>query len=385
MSRVSADGSSVTPVRSDSHPIWEVLWAKDGGGAVIVDTEFNQRFPPTGPMRWLPSDGSPALNLPANGSQAQWGSPAVPSDSSPALTDGDYANLIGQALADFGLQLSENGISDLIFQPLSLGDGRSLWIVHTVGLRDYSSQDHMVAVYEFSSGNWRQLSQFTFPDASDPETIPGPDYLAARSVQQRFIEPENGWLVVEGGIGAHGGTFHVLRFDGQSLSLEASNANGNPRAGLIEDINGDGHEEVLLDLTDFYIFSYAAGVRLINYEILRWDGSELVPVTLARLDNNSPAADLNNQAISLTEAELWKDARDVIGQARSQEPANETIQWNAAIIQTIAGARENANSSYPLMDRVFFGDYEAAVDMLRGYQPADLFSRQSPVIVGTSA
>jgi hypothetical protein len=155
------------------------------------------------------------------------------------------------------LQLSENGISDLIFQPLSLGDGRSLWIVHTVGLRDYSSQDHMVAVYEFNSGNWRQLSQFTFPDASDPETIPGPDYLAARSVQQRFIEPENGWLVVEGGIGAHGGTFHVLRFDGQSLSLEASNANGNPRAGLIEDINGDGHEEVLLDLTDFVQFVFS--------------------------------------------------------------------------------------------------------------------------------
>jgi hypothetical protein len=87
----------------------------------------------------------------------------------------------------------------------------------------------------------------------------------------------------------------------------------------------------------------------------------------------------------LNEAELWKDARMVINEALAQAPDNETIRWNAAVISTIANARENANSSFIIMDRLFFGDFGGIIDILRTYPPADLFTRESPLIVGTSA
>jgi hypothetical protein len=385
MHQIAPDGSSLTPLRTDNHPIWEVLWADDGSGAIIVDTQFNPQFPPTGPMRWLPSDGGPVLNLPANGSHARWGGSAVTLPTADSPTEADFANLETLALADFGFELSEDGINDLHHGRFNLGDGRSLWFIHTVGLRDFNLQNHSVGLYAFEDGRWQRLAVYIMPDFDDTDGIPGPDYMNIGSVQQVFIEPTNGWLSVEGGIGAHGGTLHILRFDGQSLTLEAQNSNGSPVAGRIEDINGDGRQEVLLDLSDFYIFSYAAGVRLINYNMLRWDGSDLVPVTLARLENTTTATDLNNQAINLTEAELWQDARQIINQAHSQAPDNETISWNAAFINTIADARENANSSFPIMDRVFFGDYNAVIDILRNYSAAEIFSLESPIIVGTSA
>ncbi|MFZ0545547.1 MAG: hypothetical protein WAM60_08915 [Candidatus Promineifilaceae bacterium] len=385
MYRISPDGSALTPLRTDSYPLSEVLWADDGSGALIVDTQYYQQYPPTGPLRWLPADGSPPLGLPASGSHARWGGPAVAVAPTGSPTEADFASLETQALSDFGFQFSDTGINDLYYGRFNLGDGRSLWFVHTVGLRDFENQNHAVGLYAFEGGSWQQLAVYIFPGFDDTAGIPGPDYMNVGSVQQVFIEPTNGWLSVEGGIGAHGGTIHVLRFDGQSLTLEAENSNGSPGAGLIQDINGDGRQEVLLNLTDYYIFAYAAGVRLINYNILRWDGSALVPVTLTRLENTTTATDLNNQAISLTEAELWKDAREIINQARSQEPDNETIGWNAAVINTIANARENANSSYPIMDNVFFGDYDRVIDMIRGYTPADIFNLQSPLIVGTSA
>lgn len=385
MSHISPDGSSVTDLRDAGYPLWEVLWAGDGSGAIIVDSEFNPRFPPSGPMRWLPTDGGPVLDLPAQGRMPRWGSPAAAPAPGSGPTQTDFDNLKTQALADFGIELLEDGINDLHYSRFNLGDGRSLWYIHTVGFRDFNLQNHAVGLYAFENSGWQNLADFIIPGFNDTEGIPGPDYMNAGSVQQVFIEPSNGWLSVEGGIGAHGGTMHVLRFDGQSLTLEAENANGSPVAGQIEDINGDGRQEVLLDLTDYYIFSYAAGVRLINYEIRRWDGSDLVPVTLTRLENTDTATDLNNQALNLTEAELWKDARMVIDLAAETDPENETIGWNAAVINTIADARENANSSFPIMDFVFLGDYETVINILRNYSAADIFNRESPIIVGTSA
>jgi tetratricopeptide (TPR) repeat protein len=385
MHRISLDGSTITPIRTDSHPIWEALWAKDGSGAIIVDTQFDQRYPPTGPLRWLPTDGGPILELPAHGSQLRWGKTAPVTTPENDPTANDFANLKSLYLSDFRIELSEVGISDLYYSRFNLGDGRSLWYMHTLGLRDFSNQNHSLGIYAFESGAWQQLAAYNFPGFDNPDEVTGPDILNIGAVKQTFIEPTNGWLVVDGNIGVHGGTYHVFRFDGQSLTLEAANANGNPGAGRIEDINGDDQQEVLLDLTSFYVFAYAAGVRIIEYEILKWDGSDLVKVELTRLDNTNQAAEVNNQAIDLAQAELWKDARMIINEAVHQEPDNEIIRWNEAVIETIADARENARSSYPLMDWVFFGDYEAVLNNMRTYAPSEIFSRQSPLIVGTSA
>ena len=40
---------------------------------------------------------------------------------------------------------------------------------------------------------------------------------------------------------------------------------------------------------------------------------------------------------------------------------------------------------YPLLSNVFYGDYAAAVDLMRPYSPEQVFSPDSPLIAGTVA
>ena len=51
--------------------------------------------------------------------------------------------------------------------------------------------------------------------------------------------------------------------------------------------------------------------------------------------------------------------------------SDETIDWNFGIIKLAAAAmaRHARNSGYPLQSNVFYGDYAAAVDLMRPYPP----------------
>ncbi len=75
MSAVPQDGADEgQPLRSDSYMQGEAAWAPDGSGAVIVDvTENAEAWPRIGPLRWLPLDGSAAVELPAEGHMLAWG------------------------------------------------------------------------------------------------------------------------------------------------------------------------------------------------------------------------------------------------------------------------------------------------------------------------
>ena len=44
-----------------------------------------------------------------------------------------------------------------------------------------------------------------------------------------------------------------------------------------------------------------------------------------------------------------------------------------------------ADSGYPLLSNVFYGDYAAAVDLMRPYNAAQIFSAQTPLVVGSTA
>ena len=44
-----------------------------------------------------------------------------------------------------------------------------------------------------------------------------------------------------------------------------------------------------------------------------------------------------------------------------------------------------ANSGYPLLSNIFYGDYDAAVDLMRPYNAAQIFSAQTPLVIGTTA
>jgi tetratricopeptide (TPR) repeat protein len=291
---------------------------------------------------------------------------------------------------------SPGGIAEIGVLPLTVNSGgQPLWAVFSVGMHGFGDppQNHFVALYTRSEAGWQELTRLELAGNLDPEAFePSPDYLFEGSLRQVNVEPSRIWLQVEGGVGAHGGTYHLLSFDGQALKVEVANSIPIPGGGGgLEDLNGDGVLEVLLDATDPYVFCYACGVRLVSFTVLRWDGSQMVEVPLTPLPESAPGdlRDLNNRAVELAQAGLWKDALATVEQALALDAQDETVAWNAALIRLTAEARRPPHDyesiGYPLLDRIFYGDYAAALDVMADYSVEELFSQPSPLVVGTVA
>jgi hypothetical protein len=76
MAQFDLDRAQITPLRADSHYLGhEILWAEDDRGAVVivrkrVGDELNHN---QGQLLWLPSDGTPALDLGLDGRWLRWG------------------------------------------------------------------------------------------------------------------------------------------------------------------------------------------------------------------------------------------------------------------------------------------------------------------------
>jgi hypothetical protein len=96
---------------------------------------------------------------------------------------------------------------------------------------------------------------------------------------------------------------------------------------------------------------------------------------------------MNNRAVELANGELWKDARQSIEGALEISGENETVYWNAVLIDLIAESREEEvkQSQYPLLNSIFLGDYESAVDLMRSHRPWELFSIESALVSRTAA
>jgi len=147
----------------------------------------------------------------------------------------------------------------------------------------------------------------------------------------------------------------------------------------------------LLNATDYYIFCYACGVRNVNYNVLRWDETKLISVTLTALPESAPPAlrELNDSAIALAQAGLWKEALATVEKALALKINDATFAWNAAYIRLNAEAKragaENTEDPYPILSHLFYGDFAAAVDVMRQTPPEQIFSANSPLITGTVA
>ncbi len=199
--------------------------------------------------------------------------------------------------------------------PLQVNPGqRPLWAVYSYGMRNWDLKpavDHFVAIYTQAQGKWLELARKSF-SANDPY-VAAPDYVGENGVTQVQIEPSRTWLTVDGGVGAHGGVFDVLSFDGTTLRAEVAGNAASPGLGRIQDVNGDGTPDVVLDVSDHYVFCYACGVTKIMYQVYAWDKAngqmaEMHIESMLMGQSGHPARDLTNQAVSLTEAGLWKDA-----------------------------------------------------------------------------
>ena len=287
---------------------------------------------------------------------------------------------------------SPGGIVEVGVLPLTVSSGSPpLWAAFSVGMRRFDPlQNHFVAIYTRNEAGWQELTRLELGEVSDSEAL-GPDYVSQGWVRQVNVEPSRIWLQLEGGVGAHSGTYHLLSFDGQALKVEVTGFNPSPGGSRVEDLNGDGVLEVLLDATDYYVFCYACGMRLVNFTVLRWDGSQMVEVPLTPLPESASTdlRDLNNRAVELAQAGLWKDALATIEQALALNAQDETVAWNAALIRLTAEARrppyDYESIGYPLLDRIFYGDYAAALDVMHPYSVEELFTQPSPLVVGTVA
>jgi hypothetical protein len=288
---------------------------------------------------------------------------------------------------------SLGGIAEVGVLPLTVSSGsQPLWAVFSIGMRGFGDplQNHFIAIYTRSDAGWQELTRLELGESSDPEAF-GPDYVFEGSVSQMNVEPSRLWLQIEGGVGAHGGAYHLLSFDGQTLGVEVAHFTPSPGGNRLEDLNGDGVLEVVLDATDPYVFCYACAVRLANFTVLRWDGSQMVEAPLTPLSESAPAdlRDLNNRAVELAQAGLWKDALATIEQVQGLDAQDETVVWNAALIRLTGEARrppyDYESIGYPLLDRISYGDYAAALDVVGDYGVEELFSQPSPLVVGTVA
>ena len=129
--------------------------------------------------------------------------------------------------------------------------------------------NHFVAIYTQANGDWQELARQEF-SSGDP-TVAAPDYVGEGGLAQVQIEPSHTWLALEGGAGAHSGVFELLDFDGQALRVQVNGFSSSPGVGTIQDVNGDGVPDVVLDASDYYVFCYACGVADIGFQVFAWD------------------------------------------------------------------------------------------------------------------
>jgi hypothetical protein len=300
------------------------------------------------------------------------------------------------------MQLPADAYSDVpALLPLTAPeDGPPLWALFSTGMRNYELDPvpaHFLAIFTKDDAGWRELTRIDLSAPASAEQMePAPDYVDPGGVRQVAIDPSRIWLTVDGGVGAHSGTFQLLSFDGQTLALELAGQAASPGAGYVADINDDGQNEVVLNTTEPYIFCYACGVRHPYYQVYDWLGDALTPVEISALmmgQRGTPVDELNSQAVALAQAGLWADALakidEAVALAGDDDPPTPagSLRWNQALIRLnhdalLAAARDSA---YPLLSQVFYGDYAAAVDLMRPYSVTQIFSPDSPLVVGTAA
>ena len=279
--------------------------------------------------------------------------------------------------------------------PLQVGDQQApLWVAFTNGsIADYPALEHFLGIYTREDEQWKELAHLNFSE---------PNYIDDSSVRQVKVDPDYLWLELFGGVGvgANSSQYKVLRFDGRDLHVEIDHV-GSIHVGdrlTPIDLDEDGALELVLSPVENYVFCVEqCDVRYYQFQVLRWDGNAFTEVPLTTLPESAPAElrDLNNRAVELARAGLWKDALTTIRQARAidyerNNPAVSMLLWNEILISLHAEAKfkhtlDKGDKNYPLLAHVLYGDYDNALQMMRPYPVEEIFRPQSALITGTIA
>ena len=244
---------------------------------------------------------------------------------------------------------------------------------------------HFAAAYQLSEENeWIEVDRLEIENAPQwtQVELPSTGWVTLGGARAA-------WITVSGGTGAHAGTLHIIGFDGRTLRTELSWLSARPNAGEVVDLDGDGAAEVVVNDSNPYVFCYACAVELKREILYRWDGAQLVPVELRAPSTNLPdgVADQVDAVVALAQADLWREAAVAAIAAARQAPESAEVRWLSILVNRTAAARliHAGSIAQPLLTMVFAGEYGAAVDLMRPFEPAKAFALDGPLIVDTEA
>lgn len=332
-------------------------------------------------------------DIPAGGGSSGTASPSpIPSTATATSTPTEVAPTTEERLRRLVLNLLTSGSADanqgafasieVIAIPLA-ESGRDLWAVISSGAGVWEIEGgdarHLLAIYERrADDSLVEVSVLTLesePTVADLAVIAG-------------VDDTNLWLAVHGATGAHGGTFELVRFDGSELTSAFWWFSPSPDAAMIEDLDGDGTPEVVLNATDPYVYCYACGVRAWGEIIYRWVGGEPTAVNLAAVESDSPpVVDLTERAARYANANLWRRARSTMQLAVIEAPDDLAVRWLQIAIDRTAALRlaDAGAEPQPLLTNVLAGEFDAAAALMSSLAPAEAFSRIGPLLAGTQA
>lgn len=267
------------------------------------------------------------------------------------------------------------------------GPGPTLVAAFTTGPAPFPTP-HMFGLFEVDGPAVRELAVIELQEPIDvvyEETV----VQVLRRDGDTILGPAWGndiWFVLEGAVGAHGSAYEVMRWDGESLRTELAWSSPMPASGALADLDEDGLPEIVLNGTNPFVFCYACGVRELGSEIVRWDGSDLSFVGVAPPAGADPELTATVlRAAQLVEADLWAEAVSAVEEAERLAPEDEVVGWAATWVRMQAESRLGEMSAYPLLDRVFAGDYASAVEVVRAVDPFTLLDLYGPLTQGTAA
>ena len=290
----------------------------------------------------------------------------------------DLKETMGAILqSENGTDAPFGGYEDLFVERLPIDHQLSFWMVHSVGFRSFDPLlPHFVAIFLRDGEVWQEVGRVE---------LEYPDILFGGGIMGEELNGRY-WLQIESGVGAHGGCFDLLRFDQGILTHDISHCYSSPGgAGEFLDVNEDGWPEVVLNASDQYVYCYACGITYSQFILQTFDGVSWRQIELATLSGDSEAVTLNNEAVRLAQAGVWKAASETMARVDSSDP---TIVWNRVIIEQHAddflwGVERGF---FPLIELTFYGDYARAVDEMRALSIDEIFTQEGNLLLaGTPA
>lgn len=239
----------------------------------------------------------------------------------------------------------------------------------TLGMMESLDDPHPLTIYEKTGSEYTAVASYEFAEEyiSTLESIP-------------VATSDKAFFAVSGGVGAHSSFAKIFSFDGTTLKVEletGSDAGGG--ALKIIDVNDDGQVDLIGDSTDYYVFCYACGVRIRGETIYAWNGTAFVEQTL----QDSSDATLQ-RAIVYARAQRYADAAKQLSQVTP--PTVLADQWNVVLIERMIDLRRPSREDpYPFLAAIFYGDYDAAVKLMRIYEADELVNPAGRFFVGTPA